>query len=66
MELDIRLPIGALFLTIGAILCGAGLAGDPKTLAGASAGLNIDLVWGAAMAAFGLVMLALAAWARRR
>jgi hypothetical protein len=66
MDLDIRLPIGALFLAIGAILAGEGLAGHPKTLAGVSAGLNIDLIWGAAMAAFGLVMLMLAAWARRR
>jgi hypothetical protein len=66
MGLDIRLPIGLLFLVIGLILAGAGLTGEPRTLAGAVVGINIDLVWGAVMAGFGLVMLALAARARRR
>jgi hypothetical protein len=66
MGLDIRTPIGALFLIIGTMLAGAGLFGAPKTLAGGALDVNIDLIWGAAMAAFGVVMLVLAASARRR
>ncbi len=62
MLLDVRLPIGLLFLAIGAVVAARGL------LPGATAatGLAIDLIWGCAMAAFGAVMLALALVARRR
>lgn len=66
MGLDIRIPIGALFLIIGAMLAGLGLFGAPRTLAGEALDVNIDLIWGAALAAFGVAMLALAASARRR
>ena len=66
MPFDIRLPIGLLFLAIGLLVAGYGLAGNPGTLDAHSAGLNIDLVWGAVMAAFGAAMLGLAAWARRK
>jgi hypothetical protein len=61
MPFDVRLPIGLLFLAIGLLVGGYGLAGH----ASLSAGVNIDLVWGAVMAVFGAVMLALAALARR-
>jgi hypothetical protein len=66
MSFDIRLPIGLLFLAIGLILMGLGLAGDAASLRTAQLGLNINLVWGAAMALFGAVMLGLVALARRR
>lgn len=66
MDLDIRTPIGALFLTLGLMLAATGLCGEPRTLAGAALDLNVDLIWGAALAAFGAAMLALAATARRR
>jgi hypothetical protein len=66
MPFDIRLPIGLLFLAIGVLVGGYGLTGDPVTLSAHSAGLNIDLVWGAVMAAFGAVMLGLVALARRK
>ena len=59
MNFDVRLPIGLLFLAIGVIIGGFGLAGDPAVLRTAALGVNIDLVWGAVMAGFGLVMLAL-------
>jgi len=65
MLFDVRLPIGLLFLAIGVLVAGAGLTGDPKMLDAHNAGLNIDLVWGAIMAAFGALMLILAALARR-
>ena len=65
MLFDVRLPIGLLFLAIGLLVAGCGLFGDPTVFAAHSAGLNIDLVWGSAMAAFGALMLLLAALARR-
>jgi hypothetical protein len=65
MDLDIRLPLGLLFLAIGALLVFAGLTISPADLQ-RSQGLNVDLIWGAAMAAFGGAVTALAALARRR
>jgi hypothetical protein len=62
MLLDIRLPVGLLFLAIGAIVAGRGLAPGATAITG----LPIDLIWGVVMAAFGAVMLALALLARRR
>jgi hypothetical protein len=62
MPLDIRLPIGLLFLAIGAIVAARGLLPG----ATAASGLAIDLIWGCVMAAFGAGMLALATTARRR
>ena len=62
---DVRLPIGLLFLAIGAIVGVCGLTGDPAAFEAHSPGINIDVIWGAFMAAFGAVMLLLAALARR-
>ena len=66
MLFDLRLPLGLLFLAIGLLVAGYGLVGDRATLQAHAAGLNIDLVWGSVMAAFGALMLGMAAWARRR
>jgi len=60
MLFDVRLPIGLLFLAIGLLVAGYGLAAPTV-----SAGINIDLVWGAVMAVFGALMLVLAAMARK-
>jgi hypothetical protein len=62
MPFDVRLPIGLLFLAIGVLVGGYGLAAAPP----AASGVNIDLAWGAVMAAFGAVMLALALAAARK
>jgi hypothetical protein len=59
---DIRLPIGLLFLAIGAIVAARGL-GPGAT---AATGVPVDLIWGCVMAAFGAAMLALALASRRR
>lgn len=66
MRFDIRLPIGLLFLMIGLVLTAYGLLSGPAIYRAHSLGVNVNLIWGLAMAAFGLVMLALAAWASRR
>jgi uncharacterized membrane protein len=59
MSFDIRLPIGLLFLAIGAILIAYGLTSGPAIYAAHSLGININLLWGAALGVFGLVMLAM-------
>ena len=64
MHLDIRFPIGALFFSIGALLVAYGLWAAP-TAAG-SPYLNVNALWGAVMAAFGLAMLVLARRAASR
>ncbi|MGC8522648.1 MAG: hypothetical protein ACP5PN_12500 [Steroidobacteraceae bacterium] len=65
MGLDIRIPVGALFSLLGALLAGYGLIGA-EALARRSLGINIDLWWGLVLAVFGASMLLLAWRARRR
>lgn len=62
MQLDIRLPMGLLFLLLGIILVTYGFVSDPAIYARHSLGQNVNLVWGAIFAAFGAVML----WLARR
>jgi len=62
MQLDIRLPMGLLFLILGVILVGYGLFSDPAIYAEHSLGQNVNLLWGAIFALFGAVML----WLARR
>jgi uncharacterized membrane protein len=67
--MDLRFPIGLLFLLLGAILTVFGVATNGDTAMYApSAGVNINLVWGVVLIGFGLVMtgLALRAVTRRR
>jgi len=59
LGLDIRIPIGSLFVILGALLAGYGLLGNPA-LYRRSLGIDINLWWGAVLLAFGLGMLALA------
>ena len=59
MGLDIRLPMGLLFVTLGVMLAGYGLVADPAIYA-RSLGLNVNLWWGLCILALGLVFLALA------
>ena len=60
MGLDIRMPIGGMFAVTGLLLAVYGLVtgGDARMYARAL-GFNVNLWWGLAMLAFGLVMLAL-------
>ena len=63
--LDVRLPIGVLFLLLGAILTVFGVLTRADTVMYVqSGGININLAWGAMMLLFGGVMTALAAMAR--
>jgi hypothetical protein len=65
MDLDIRLPLGLLFTSIGAMLACYGLAFNPLTHHQEHPAVNIDLWWGLAMVIFGAVNLLLA-WRARR
>jgi NADH:ubiquinone oxidoreductase subunit 6 (subunit J) len=59
MELDIRQPIGWLFMLIGALLVAQGaIVATPER--GLVAGLNLNIGWGAVMMLFGFAMLMLA------
>jgi hypothetical protein len=53
MKLDIRYPIGFLFVIIGSLLAAYSLVRGTPTL-------RIDLWWGLVQVAFGAVMLVLA------
>lgn len=63
MRLDLRLPIGMMFTTIGALLAVFGLVSD-RGIYDRSLGINVNLWWGLVLLAFGLVMLTLAIRAR--
>ncbi len=65
MGLDIRLPIGLMFLILGLILSSYGLIGDPSVYQ-RSLGININLWWGLVMLIFGLVMFLLGKRASRK
>jgi hypothetical protein len=54
MGLDIRWPIGLMFTLIGALLAVFGLA---KSAESVSLGININLIWGAVLLVFGVLML---------
>ncbi len=59
MGLDVRLPIGLLFFVLGALLVAYGAMSD-AALYERSLGVNVNLVWGAVLMAFGAIMLVLA------
>lgn len=63
MNLDIRYPLGMIFLAIGAILLITGAATRGSAMYTVSMGMNINLIWGAVMVLFGGLMILLA---RRR
>jgi len=64
MTLDLRLPIGLMFSSFGALLVVFGLVSD-RAIYERSLGINVNLWWGLVLLAFGLVMLVLALRAGR-
>lgn len=66
MDIDIRVPIGLLFLSLGLLLFAYGLVSDPAIYASHSLGMNINLGWGGAMTIFGATMLGLTRLRRHR
>jgi hypothetical protein len=66
MDLDIRIPIGLLFLVLGGVLAIHGLVAPHAIFVRHSLGLNVNLGWGLAMAVFGAGLLGLVAATRGR
>lgn len=65
MHLDIRIPIGLMFGTFGAILAGFGVVSD-RAIYQRSLGYNVNLTWGLALLGFAALMLGMAYRAARR
>jgi hypothetical protein len=65
MKLDIRIPLGLLFLVFGGLLAAFGIASN-SVIYERSLGINVNLWWGAVMLVFGLVMLVLGRRGQRR
>jgi hypothetical protein len=63
MGLDIRLPIGGLFIALGLLLALYGILGD-SNIYQRSLGINVNLGWGVVLLAFGLIMAALGQWGK--
>jgi hypothetical protein len=61
MQLDVRVPIGLLFSALGVLLTVFGAISD-RAIYQQSLGVNINLVWGVVMLAFGVAMF----WLGRR
>jgi hypothetical protein len=64
--LDIRYPIGGMFVILGIILAVFGLLSDRHIYDLHSLGINVNLIWGCVMAVFGLLMLLLAYRAKQK
>ncbi len=65
MRLDIRLPLGLLFLIFGLLLVVFGMTSN-KALYERSLNVNVNFWWGLVMLAFGLALFALGARNQRR
>ncbi len=55
--MDVRKPIGLMFLIVGLILIGYGVATGGDPMYAKSLSININLYWGVAMAVFGAVFV---------
>ena len=58
MGLDIRMPIGLMFVIIGVLLVAYGFISDPAIYE-RSLGMNVNVIWGSIMLVFGVVMTVL-------
>lgn len=63
-QLDIRLPLGLLFLILGFMLVGYGCVADPAIYAQHSLGSNVNVTWGGVFVLFGAITLVI--YARHR
>jgi hypothetical protein len=56
MGLDIRIPLGLIFLITGGLLTVFGLVTRGSTIYAKSMDVNLNLTWGVVMFLFGLIM----------
>jgi hypothetical protein len=61
--MDLRYPVGVLFLALGALLAGYGAVAPARPQAALL--INVNLIWGLVMLVFGALMF-LAAQGRRK
>jgi hypothetical protein len=66
MNLDLRIPMGLLFTIVGAIMTVFGLFTRGSVIYERSANMNINLIWGVVMLAFGITMFTLGRRADKR
>jgi hypothetical protein len=66
MNLDIRMPMGLMFGLFGLILVGWGLLTGNDPMYQRSLGYNINLLWGAVLLIFGVVMIVFARLAMKK
>lgn len=59
MSLDLRVPMGLMFLIVGVMLALYGFFTRGSAIYERSAGLNINLIWGLVMFVFGVMMFLL-------
>jgi hypothetical protein len=65
MGLDIRIPLGLLFLFTGGLMAVYGLFTRGSAIYEKSLNMNINLIWGGLMFVFGLVMYVMGRRPRR-
>ena len=56
MGLDIRIPLGLIFLITGGMMTVYGLFTRHSAIYERSMGVNVNLIWGIVMLVFGLIM----------
>ncbi len=61
-QLDVRWPIGLLFLAVGFLVALYGLIVGPQVPGNLDRGVNLDLIWGIVLFLFGVFMV----WSARR
>lgn len=66
MNLDLRIPMGLLFTIVGAMMSVFGFFTRGSAIYERSAGMNINLIWGVVMLAFGITMFVLGRRADKR
>ena len=57
MGLDVRVPLGIIFLLTGGVLTIFGTFTRGSAIYDRSLGVDVNLIWGAVLVVFGLVML---------
>jgi hypothetical protein len=66
MNLDLRIPMGLMFTIVGAMMSIFGFVTRGSAIYARSDGMNINLVWGLVMLAFGITMFMLGRRADKR
>ena len=66
MNLDLRIPMGLLFSIVGTIMSIYGFFTRGSVIYERSGGMDVNLIWGLVMLAFGLTMFLLGRRADRR